>query len=469
VLAAGGCVALLFALLPTSADKVIVRFGDLTWNRRDFCRGWLITGDTGTGKTKRALNSLMYQIFENEPNWGGLCIDDKNNYKHTLLEMARHFGREDDVLLLEVRPDGAGSSWKPKHTYNLTSDRSLPWETYGKMVVDAASALGVAGDKGFFRAQVETHVPKALEALYETGFDVDLEDALNVLKNPSDLQKVLDALESGTPTERRARLIEHFSESFLNQPPEQKGGVVSSIENYLKFLLTPDIAEVFCRGNTFEFSDIERGKIICVSMPQKYQAARRWVNTFMKLLFYTHVLRRFDQPPEARGNQNLLILWKDEAQRFATAAEDGMSDYNCVDVMREAQATVIAAAQSFTSFVPPFGADKAKVYALNLRNRIAFRAADIDGAKETADFIGQRTVTKRSWGHTQGRATSSYHRTEEFKIKPHQLMELSDGQAVVVHCSKRWQKMKIPARNPDGTTGFKRPSVPSVQPATANS
>jgi len=48
-----------------------------------------------------------------------------------------------------------------------------------------------------------------------------------------------------------------------------------------------------------------------------------------------------------------------------------MSDYNCVDVMRKARATVMAAAQSFASFV----ADKAKVYALNLRNRIAFRAA----------------------------------------------------------------------------------------------
>jgi hypothetical protein len=35
---------------------------------------------------------------------------------------------------------------------------------------------------------------------------------------------------------------------------------------------------------------------------------------------------------------------------------------------------------------------------MNLRNRIAFRAADLGGAKGMADFIGQRTVTKRSWG-----------------------------------------------------------------------
>jgi hypothetical protein len=32
------------------------------------------------------------------------------------------------------------------------------------------------------------------------------------------------------------------------------------------------------------------------------------------------------------------LLWNDEAQRCATAAEDGMSDSHCADVMREAQA-----------------------------------------------------------------------------------------------------------------------------------
>jgi len=43
-----------------------------------------------------------------------------------------------------------------------------------------------------------------------------------------------------------------------------------------------------------------------------------------------------------------------------TASEDGTSDYNCVDVIREAGATVVAAAQSTTSLVPPLGNDKSK-------------------------------------------------------------------------------------------------------------
>ncbi|MDQ6913531.1 MAG: hypothetical protein M3128_11735, partial [Verrucomicrobiota bacterium] len=60
----------------------------------------------------------MFQVFRNEPTWGGLCIDDKGIYWETLSEMARHFGREDDLILLQVRPEDAGLHWQPKHTYN---------------------------------------------------------------------------------------------------------------------------------------------------------------------------------------------------------------------------------------------------------------------------------------------------------------------------------------------------------------
>jgi hypothetical protein len=83
-------------------------------------------------------------------------------------------------------------------------------------------------------------------------------------------------------------LRDHFIKRYLNQPPEQMGGVRETIGNYLQCFSIPDIAEVFCavgKSNTFEFSDIDHGKMICVSMPQKYQRERRYVNTFLKMLF----------------------------------------------------------------------------------------------------------------------------------------------------------------------------------------
>jgi type IV secretory pathway TraG/TraD family ATPase VirD4 len=432
--------------------RTIVSFGGLHWTREDFCRGWLITGDTGSGKTRSGITPLLYQVFKNEPTWGGLCIDDKGVYWETLSEMARHFGREQDLILLQVRPEGASADWKPLHTYNLTSDRSIPFNTFAKATVDTASSLGQGGDKGFFKNQAQIHIAKALHALREIHADVNFENTYRLLLNGKDMEETLQDLRGLESTPERCELIEHFENRFLAQPPEQLGGVKETIGNYLQAFVTPEIAEVFCAaGNTFDFDDIDRGKIICVAMPQKFQVERRYVNTFLKMLFYTHVLRRFDKPKELRRKDNLLILWADEAQRFVTSSEAGMSDYNCIDVIREAQATVVAAAQSSTSFIPPLGREKARVFALNLRNRLIFKAADEEGAVESADFIGKARIIKKSWGYSGGKMSRNFSEQDEHKVKPHSLRTLRKHTAVVVHCERGHRKTLLPPLEPNGS------------------
>ena len=442
--------AIVAAIRP--ADRTIVHLKGLAWTREDFCRGWLITGDTGSGKTRSGITPLLYQVFQNEPNWGGLCIDDKGIYWETLSEMARHFHRQNDLILLQVRPDNPPLGWKPTHTYNLTSDAGIPYSTFAKFVVDTATSLGHQGGTGFFKAQAQTHIAHALEALYEVQADVTLENAHQLLLNEDELDEAVKELADGYPTERRRALVEHFQNRYLGQPPEQMGGVKETIANYLHNFLTPDIAEVFCPGkNTFEFADIDRGKIVCVAMPQKFQTERRYANTFLKMLFYTHVLRRYDRPEEARQRDNLLILWADEAQRFVTASEDGMSDYSCIDVMREANATIVAAAQSSTSFLPALGKERAKVLVLNLRNRIIFKAADEECAVESADFLGKKRVVKKTWGSSAGQSNRSYAEQEEHRIKPHILRALPKHTAVLVHCERGYKRAVLPPIEPDGT------------------
>lgn len=452
VIAAGAAGCLAFSALWSSRKAAVVELAGFRWTRADFCRGWLITGDTGSGKTRSGITPLLFQVFKNEPGWGGLCIDDKGLYWETLQQMAHHFGRENDLILLQVRPESAPLSWQPNQTYNLTSDRSVPYNTFAKAVVDTASSLGQAGDKGFFKNQAQVHIARALEILREIRADVTLENAYHLLIDERDLQEALDDLDAGASSSARHELISHFRNRFLNQPPEQIGGVKETIANYLQAFVTPEIAQVFCpAANTFNFADIDRGKIICVAMPQKFQTERRYVNTFLKMLFHTHALRRFDKPKEERQRDNLIVLWADEAQRFVTASEEGMSDYNCVDVIREAQATVVAAAQSSTSFVPPLGREKARVFTLNLRNRLIFKAADEEGALESADFIGKAKVIKKSWGYSGGKMSRNYSEQEEHRIKPHILRTMAKHAAVVVHCERGCRRKMLPPLEPDGS------------------
>jgi Type IV secretion-system coupling protein DNA-binding domain len=135
-----------------------------------------------------------------------------------------------------------------------------------------------------------------------------------------------------------------------------------------------------------------------------------------------------------------FILWADEAQRFVTTSEDGMSDYNCIDVIREAQATVVAAAQSSTSFIPPLGREKARVFTLNLRNRLIFKAADEEGAVESADFLGKKQAIKKSWGYSAGKMSRNYFEQEEHKIKPHASGHNrgNDGGGRAIRIADRW-------------------------------
>ena len=133
-----------------------------------------------------------------------------------------------------------------------------------------------------------------------------------------------------------------------------------------------------------------------------------------------------------------------------TASEDGTSDYNCVDVIREAGTTIVAAAQSTTSLIPPLGNDKSKVLTLNLRNRMIFRSADEADAVQAADFLGKKRVFKHSWGSSAGKRNVNYSETDEHKIKPYQLRTLRDHECVLVHCEKGFRRLTLPPLEANG-------------------
>lgn len=252
-------------------------------------------------------------------------------------------------------------------------------------------------------------------------------------------------------SESARALAEHFREQFLNAPPEQRGGVIGTVANYLSSYTTAGITGLINRDSTFSLSEIEQGKIICLALPQELATERRYLATFLKQLFYLQVLRRFDRPAAAATPHNLLMLWADEAQRFVTDSEDGLSDYNVIDRIREAHAAVVMATQSTLSFVPPLGRDKAKVLALNLRNRILFKIADEEDAVASADFIGKRKRFKVT--RSTGRNGSSISTTEEdvHRFKTDFLRHLRQHEAVVVHCERGACRRVLSPLEPDGS------------------
>lgn len=270
------------------------------------------------GATGDAINAMLWQVSKNCPTWGGVCVDDKGLYWETLAPMLRQLGREQDLILLQVRPADAPSGWKPAHTFNFLDDPHLPYSAKAKIVCDVATSLGQRSNQSFFRMQAQMQMEFAFQVLAISGLSVTLENAYGLLTSDAVLKDVMEML-SKQDTPAAKLLLEHYEGAFRSQPAEQLGGVKTTVANYLKYFTDPGIAEVFCAPkSSFSFDDLDRGKIICVSIPQRYQIERRYINTLLKLSFYAHALRRFDKPAAARATDNLLILWADEAQKIVT-------------------------------------------------------------------------------------------------------------------------------------------------------
>jgi hypothetical protein len=432
-------------------QKPILRLGGFVWNQNDFCRGWLITGETGSGKTLAAINTMLWQVTRNCPDWGGICIDDKGLYWETLSKMFRTLGREKDLILLKVRPEGAPADWEPPHVYNFLEDRRLPYSARAKDVCDVAASLGQDGEQPFFKAQAEIQMDFAFRALDCAGLPVTLDNAYDLLASESFLLEIMTRVRK-VHSREAAALCAHHRTQIVSQPKEQLGGVRGTLANRLKHFTHPDITKVFCpEKSSFGISEIDRGKVVCVSIPQRFKTERRYIHTLLKLVFYSHVLLRFDRPAEERAKDNLLILWADEAQKIITASEDGTSDYNVVDVIREARATVVAATQSYTSLIPPIGDEqKAKVFIANMANRIICKAADEESAKIAADTLGKKKYKKRNYGYSGGMRTMSYSEEEKYYIEPHEFRRLRKFEAVVQHCEVGFRRVRLKPRGADG-------------------
>jgi TraM recognition site of TraD and TraG len=129
-----------------------------------------------------------------------------------------------------------------------------------------------------------------------------------------------------------------------------------------------------------------------------------------------------------------------------------MSDYAVSGKIREANVALIVLTQSYLSLLPPHAnKDQANVLVLNLRNRMIFRAADAECAKQSAEFIGKKIVNRRSRSVGSRGVSYSYQQAEDYKCHPFRLRELPLYRAVLVHAGRPGQFKKVSLKMLRGT------------------
>jgi len=414
--------------------KSVLRLWGLTWTRDEACCHFFVTGATGTGKTARAVVPIVHGLRSTLPSTGILAIDSKGALWKPVAAMARSLGQEESLRLIRVRPSHIPvEEWKAPLRLNLLSDPAVPWSTYAKLIVDTATASGQRGGQAFFKESARDVITHAMQALSAANLEVTLSNVHDLICISTDLAKVLARL-AERPSHASEIELQYFKD-FAGQPPEQRSGTVSTVANFLRPYTAPDIAEVFCSVEpNFSFAEVDEGRLICLSIPQTYQAERRYLNLMAKQLFFLHAFRRFDLEVDELHRRNLIVLVLDEGQKTTLVSEDGFADHATVDELREAGVCLISATQTPLSLYAAFETErKADVFMANLRTQIHFRAADEKGAKIVSEKMGGREVKKYSGGVSGGRTSRNWQMIDEPWFKPVSLQAMPEGQAVIRH------------------------------------
>lgn len=499
------------------ATQVTAVILGLTWDRNTFCRGWFVTGDTGTGKTAGAVMWILHTLFQRESGtkevapWGGLFVDEKGSFSPKVVMIGKTYGREDSVRLIQSRPRGAAADWRPQQTINLLDDDEIPANTFAELIVGTATAQeGEEGGNGvFFKTQAQVNIGwmiqltrlvgrvqksvnwtgrrsiPTLESIFPLLTSLDsfneamvafgvkgekarpaqpaardeYERATRNAPQPAEKaaanKKAVQLTDGALLTDRSAspkdiarlrEALQHFERRYWSLPADTLGSIQGNVTNYLSYFQHEEIRELVCAENpTVRVSDVDRGVLLCLMMPQKFRKERRYICTILKFLFYTHALRRFDLSEEERGKCNLLVLFQDEAQRFAIA-EDGN-----VDVLREALTTTVMASQQTDSMFEPLGGEKKAMVILgNLRNRVHLASSTEECAEATSKFMGKEKYQKKS--RSTGRGGTSTSSSEEIRPKVHalEMQNLRTFEVVLHHADRKIKRGVIPVLGTDG-------------------
>jgi hypothetical protein len=363
-----------------------------------------------------ASRRLRYRV----PPWGGFVCGEKGNEWQAIEALLRRHGREEDLCVLRTRPSWAPAGWSPAVRLNLVSMDDIPADTCAKLLVDTGLAVEESGTRDeFFVPQARDKIAwglrlvRAVRACSDAGRGTTPEipsllTLFDILTVQESYRRYLLRCSGAYPglatSEAFAEARFQLENNYWNQPPDQLGGVRSTLYNFLVPFAEPEIAEVFCSDSTFDLRDIQLGKVVCLAIPQKFALQRRYVATLLKSLAYQIILERFDRRADHPDwlNRNVVLVEQDEWQRHAVRAD-------CeVDVVREASGAVYAATQSQNAvWLKLGGRECAAPLIANLRNRWICQAATEECAEESSGLVSGRLARELSYSHGDGGRTTN--------------------------------------------------------------
>lgn len=330
---------------------------------------------------------------------GMLILDVKGNYYQKVLEFAKEFGREDDVIVIEL--DGQ-FFYNPLHKPNLKpsilanrlktilmlfskNNSESYWLDKAEQVLAEAIKLCRLYNNGYVTFK-ELH-----NIIIDTNYYLQKVDLLRekFIQNTFSKSEIYDLLSSLTFFQKEFLNLDSRTQSILKSEITRITNCFISDYSVLK-TFNPEKQDL----NFLGFEDVlENGKIVVLNMNiSEYTNLSKTIAAYLKLDFQTEVMTRLAKHTD--NNFRSVCFISDEYSEYCTE-----TDANFFSQSREAKCINIVATQSYTSLLNTLHEHSTlNVIIQNLINKLWFRNDDILTIESAQKQIGKEDKEKISKG-----------------------------------------------------------------------
>ena len=362
-------------------------------------QNFLITGTIGSGKTSSAMYPFTEQLLKYNSEHkcdkiGMLILDVKGNYYKQILEYAKLYNVEDDLIVIGLN---SGNFYNPLHKPNL---KPIVLANRLKTILTLFSENN---SESYWLDKAEQILAEAIKLcrLYNNDY-VTFSELHKLITIPNYYKEKIETLRAlfissklnSKQIYELNECLNFFQKEFENLDSRTKGILISEITRITNtFISDYDIFSTFSPSkeklNFLGFEDaLNSGKIVVLNMNiSEYSMLSKIIATYLKLDFQTEILNSL-----SKGNVRKSAFICDEYDKYCTK-----TDSEFFSLSREAKCINIVSTQSYSSLKNTLKDEASvKVITQNLINKIWFRTDDIFTIEEAQKQLGKEEKEKVS-------------------------------------------------------------------------
>jgi hypothetical protein len=374
----------------------------------------LITGTIGTGKTSCAIypftkQLIQYQAQNLDLKLGMLILDVKGNYYEKVTEYAKKFGRENDLMIIQLNGN---------IKYNPLDKPNLKPAVLANRLKTILTLFSKNNSESYWLDKAEQVLTECIKLcrLYNNGY-VTFAELHKLITIPNYYSKKLEILRNNFLSGKLSKsdvhnllsAIEFFEKEFNSLDSRTLSILKSEITRITGcFISDYDILDTFSpskeKQNFYGFKDVvEKGKIVVLNMNiSEYRNLSKIIAAYLKLDFQTEVMSRLANKSSNKTRSVAFI--SDEYHEYVTD-----TDADFFAQSREAKCINIVATQSYTSLLNSLNNQyTVKVIVQNLINKLWFRTDDTFTIEDAQKQIGKEEKIKYSQSFSENSKETNF-------------------------------------------------------------